>query len=345
MPETSITEITVEKTPAYFVSKTAPRRVHSLNSTIKLIVVVRNPITRAISDYTQTISKKSRNILMPSFEEMVLGNNSSNATGMKSGVNASWGAIRIGIYHRHIRRWLQHFPLHQIHFVDGERLITNPAAEIYAVERFLTVKPEITVEKTPAYFVSKTAPRRVHSLNSTIKLIVVVRNPITRAISDYTQTISKKSRNILMPSFEEMVLGNNSSNATGMKSGVNASWGAIRIGIYHRHIRRWLQHFPLHQIHFVDGERLITNPAAEIYAVERFLTVKPVVRQSNFATDPLKGFPCVLRKDDTLHCLGKTKGRAHPNIRFDVIQKLANFYRPQNEEFFKLINKRFHWHI
>nr|CDQ04119.1 BMA-HST-3.2 [Brugia malayi] len=143
---------------------------------------------------------------------------------------------------------------------------------------------EITVEKTPAYFVSKTAPGRVHSLNSTIKLIVVVRNPITRAISDYTQTISKKRRDILMPSFEEMVLGNNSSNAT-------------------------------------------------------------VVRQSNFATDPLKGFPCVLRKDDTLHCLGKTKGRAHPNIRLDVIQKLANFYRPQNEEFFKLINKRFHWHI
>ncbi|KAL3983072.1 Sulfotransferase domain family protein [Acanthocheilonema viteae] len=203
---------------------------------------------------------------------------------------------------------------------------------------------EITVEKTPAYFVSKTAPGRIRSLNSTIKLIIVVRNPITRAISDYTQAISKKRRNTLMPSFEEMVLGNNSSNTTGMKNGVNASWGAIRIGIYHRHIRRWLQHFPLHQIHFVDGERLITNPAAEIYAVERFLTVKPVVRQSNFATDPLKGFPCVLRKDDTLHCLGKTKGRAHPHVRLDVIQKLEDFYRPQNEEFFKLINRRFHWH-
>lgn len=61
--------------------------------------------------------------------------------GMKNGVNASWGAIRIGIYHRHIRRWLEHFPLHQIHFVDGERLITNPALEIRAVERFLTLKP------------------------------------------------------------------------------------------------------------------------------------------------------------------------------------------------------------
>lgn len=70
-----------------------------------------------------------------------------------------------------------------------------------------------------------------------------------------------------------------------------------------------------------------------------------VVRQSNFATDPIKGFPCVLRKDNTLHCLGKTKGRAHPHVRLDVIQKLEDFYRPQNEEFFKLINRRFHWHI
>uniref|UniRef100_A0A915PPJ4 Vacuolar protein sorting-associated protein 26 n=1 Tax=Setaria digitata TaxID=48799 RepID=A0A915PPJ4_9BILA len=203
---------------------------------------------------------------------------------------------------------------------------------------------EITVEKTPAYFVSKTVPGRVHRLNSTIKLIVVVRNPITRAISDYTQAISKKRRSISLPSFEEMALGYGSSNATGMKNGVNASWGAIRIGIYHRHIRKWLEHFPLHQIHFVDGERLITNPAAEIRAVERFLTVKPVVRQSNFATDPLKGFPCVLRKDSTLHCLGKTKGRAHPHVRLEVIRKLENFYAPQNEQFFKLINRRPYFH-
>lgn len=49
MPETTAREITVEKTPAYFVSRTAPGRIRSLNSTIKLIVVVRNPITRAIS--------------------------------------------------------------------------------------------------------------------------------------------------------------------------------------------------------------------------------------------------------------------------------------------------------
>ncbi|VDN04654.1 unnamed protein product [Thelazia callipaeda] len=201
----------------------------------------------------------------------------------------------------------------------------------------------VTVEKTPGYFVCKRAPERIYSLNSTIKLIVVVRNPITRAISDYTQAISKKRRSSLLPSFEEMVLGNSAMNSTGIKNGVNASWGAIRIGIYHRHIRRWLKYFSLKQIHFVDGEHLIANPAAEIRAVERFLAIKPIVRQSDFATDPIKGFPCVLRRDYTLHCLGKTKGRAHPNVRPEVIQKLRDFYAPQNEQFFKLINRKFYW--
>lgn len=47
----------------------------------------------------------------------------------------------------------------------------------------LTTKNHIVVEKTPSYFVSKHVPERVYNLNSKMKLILVVRNPITRAIS------------------------------------------------------------------------------------------------------------------------------------------------------------------
>lgn len=48
------------------------------------------------------------------------------------------------------------------------------------------------MEKTPSYFVTNHAPKRIHSMARDIKLIIVVRNPVTRAISDYTQTLSKK---------------------------------------------------------------------------------------------------------------------------------------------------------
>lgn len=49
------------------------------------------------------------------------------------------------------------------------------------------VEGQITMEKTPSYFITAEAPHRVQHMNPGSKLIVVVRDPVTRAISDYTQ--------------------------------------------------------------------------------------------------------------------------------------------------------------
>jgi hypothetical protein len=52
----------------------------------------------------------------------------------------------------------------------------------------------------------------------------------------------------------------------------------------------------------------------------------------------------VRRKNDAnVHCLGKSKGRTHPPVREDVVRRLEDFYRPENEKFFKMIHRRFHW--
>jgi len=53
MPPTLEGQVTMEKTPSYFVTKEVPERVYKMNPSIKLLVVVRDPVTRAISDYTQ----------------------------------------------------------------------------------------------------------------------------------------------------------------------------------------------------------------------------------------------------------------------------------------------------
>uniref|UniRef100_A0A1I7X8Q3 Sulfotransfer_1 domain-containing protein n=1 Tax=Heterorhabditis bacteriophora TaxID=37862 RepID=A0A1I7X8Q3_HETBA len=111
MPETDQTQITIEKSPAYFHSKNATERIKALNPNMKIIIVVRDPVTRAIS---------------------------------------GWGAIKIGVYHRHLKRWLDYFPMDQIHIVDGERLITHPALEVSRTEYFLGLQPgaKLFVEKT-----------------------------------------------------------------------------------------------------------------------------------------------------------------------------------------------------
>lgn len=87
MPFTSPGQITLEKSPAYFVGKLVPKRVYEMNPRIKLIVAVRNPITRAVSgrrfispipffayflDFTQAVTRKRRHIESSTFEDLAM---------------------------------------------------------------------------------------------------------------------------------------------------------------------------------------------------------------------------------------------------------------------------------
>ncbi|XP_071976412.1 uncharacterized protein [Engystomops pustulosus] len=199
-----------------------------------------------------------------------------------------------------------------------------------------TVEGQITMEKTPSYFVTNEAPQRIHSMAKDTKLIVVVRNPVTRAISDYTQTLSKKPE---IPTFEVLAFKNRTLGL------IDASWSALRIGIYALHLESWMQYFPLSQILFVSGERLISNPAEELAKVQDFLGLQRIITDKHFYFNKTKGFPCLKKPEDTgaPRCLGKSKGRTHPKIDPDVIQRLRKFYKPFNAMFYQMTGQNFEW--
>ncbi|XP_041818680.1 heparan sulfate glucosamine 3-O-sulfotransferase 3B1b [Chelmon rostratus] len=199
-----------------------------------------------------------------------------------------------------------------------------------------TLEGQITMEKTPSYFVTREAPARISAMSRDTKLIVVVRDPVTRAISDYTQTLSKKPD---IPSFESLTFKN---RTTGL---IDTSWSAIQIGIYAKHLDNWLQYFPMGQILFVSGERLISDPAGELGRVQDFLGLKRIITDKHFYFNQTKGFPCLKKAEGSSkpHCLGKTKGRTHPNIDPEVVQRLRDFYRPFNMKFYQMTGHNFGW--
>lgn len=198
-----------------------------------------------------------------------------------------------------------------------------------------TLEGQITMEKTPSYFVTPEAPRRVQHMNPGTKLIVVVRDPVTRAISDYTQV---KSKRVKMLRFEDLAFLNESQV-------VDMTWSPLRIGVYARHLERWLQYFPLSQLLFVSGERLIADPVTEMTRVQDFLGIKRVICEKHFYFNATKGFPCLLKSEEraTPHCLGKNKGRSHPHIEPVAIERLRDFYRPFNQRFYQLTGMDFGW--
>ncbi|KRF94037.1 heparan sulfate glucosamine 3-O-sulfotransferase 6 isoform X1 [Drosophila mojavensis] len=199
-----------------------------------------------------------------------------------------------------------------------------------------TIEGQITMEKTPSYFVTKEVPQRVYHMNTATKLLIVVRDPVTRAISDYTQAASKKAD---MKRFEQLAFVN------GSYSVVDTNWGPVKIGVYARYLEHWLLYFPLSQLLFISGERLIMDPAYEIGRVQDFLGLKRVVTEKHFYFNATKGFPCLFKSEarSTPHCLGKTKGRNHPHIDANAIERLREFYRPFNNKFYQLTGINFAW--
>lgn len=185
----------------------------------------------------------------------------------------------------------------------------------------------VTIEKTPHYFIDKQTPARLAYFLPNVKLILILRDPIIRAISDYVQI---KSRHESYLTFDEFISMKNFTR-----------WTPIKIGCYSFYLRRWLKYFPLEQIHFVDGENLIQHPWEELDGVQKFLNISNHIRREHFYFNTQKrNFPCIKQPNG---CLGSSKGRQHPLISDNTREKLKNFYSICNQQFQELAQKQFSW--
>jgi len=83
MPATTSGQLTVEKTPSYLVNGRVVERIFAMDPNVRLLVVVRDPVTRAVSDYTQAATKRPD---IASFEQLafVTRNVTNSQLGMLS---------------------------------------------------------------------------------------------------------------------------------------------------------------------------------------------------------------------------------------------------------------------
>ncbi|RWS11358.1 heparan sulfate glucosamine 3-O-sulfotransferase 5-like protein, partial [Dinothrombium tinctorium] len=223
----------------------------------------------------------------------------------------------------------------EVHFFDDDSKY-EMGLEWYRRQMPYSFPEQVTIEKSPAYFVTESTPYRIHAMNSSVKLILIVRDPVTRLISDYAQLAenkAKKERRVA--SFEEVVLFPDGS--------VNTNYKPVRTSIYSLYYTRWIQVFPPHQIHIVDGDRLVYDPFPEVQKVEMFLGLNHKISRENFSYNATKGFYCVKLNGTAEKCLNESKGRPHPDVDPAVVQTLRRFYSPFNRKFYKMVQKDFGW--
>ena len=124
---------------------------------------------------------------------------------------------------------------------------------------------------------------------------------------------------------------------------VNTEYIACQNSRYIENFRRYLKYFKREQIHVVDGDALTEDPLPELRKVESFLKLDHEISDKQVYFDERKGFYC-MKKQRRSYCLGSGKGRTHPEVDNENIQKLKDYFRPFNREFSDAVGQNFSWY-
>lgn len=202
-----------------------------------------------------------------------------------------------------------------------------PLALARLAHRAATSRPCLTGEASPNYLASPAVPAAVAALCPRVKLIVLLRNPVLRAYSDYQMMKAGGFEDL---DFEEGVVRflkwiRDPRMRPLVALAEQAGEGFVRYilrGVYATGIRRWQEHVPASRFLFVQSERFFAEPRETMDRVFAFLGVAP------FAVTEAPA----LKK-------GSYAGALSPRAR----QLLQEFYAPFNRELYALVGADYGW--
>lgn len=217
----------------------------------------------------------------------------------------------------------------------------NKGIEWYRQQMPLTSPDEISFEKSPDYFTDPYAPKRIRMMNSKQKLILVLRDPVNRLVSEHYFHLRRLENGQSMgylkfygkekKSFDDIAITRNGE--------IRLSYDPLYRSIYVNYLPLWFKHFDRKQILIIDGDRfIIENPAKALQKIEKFLGVPNYIKDDMFYFNETKGFYC----PTSTGCV-EGKGHTDPPPLNSTVEILRDFYKPHNERLYQLLGYRFSW--
>jgi hypothetical protein len=159
----------------------------------------------------------------------------------------------------------------EVHFFDHDPNFSEGVPDYNAYHRHFSNNPDAIIrgESTPIYMYWKTAPHRIHEYNPRMKLILLLRNPITRAFSHWNM---ERNRNAERLSFMEAIKSEQKrcQDAAPLQHRV---YSYLDRGLYTRQIKRFLNFFPRDQMCIIKSEEFWINSSSTLKNVFAFLDV------------------------------------------------------------------------
>lgn len=162
----------------------------------------------------------------------------------------------------------------EIHFFDNEDYFKSEQVDYNLYHRFFPtfLENQIHGEATPIYMYWQAAPQRIWTYNPHIKLIILLRNPISRAYSHWNM---ERDRNAESLSFFEAIQKENERCREALPF-QHRVFSYLDRGFYTKQIRHLWNYFPKHQILILKSEDLNQFPQPTLDKIYQFLDVSPL---------------------------------------------------------------------
>ncbi len=203
---------------------------------------------------------------------------------------------------------------HEIHYFNKNKLTEREYLKLFKTNK------KIVGEKTPNYNINKKAMKKIYKFNPKVKLILLLRNPITRAYSAWNHF--KQHCPYDERSFRECIIDDlhNKKTRCQNKSITMTTNGLIRYGRYIEHINDILSLFPKDQLYIGITERFKKNTKYELDKILKFL-----------------GANCDHKLNLESHVHSRSYDQKMSQEDYDFLYKL---YKPYNDRLFKHLGYR-----
>lgn len=147
-------------------------------------------------------------------------------------------------------------------------------------------------------------------------LILTLRNPVKRAVSDYVHELDKLNRmenansEVKKPAvLESEIEYTFELTITDERGRVKDNERLVKVGRYVETIQAMLKDHPEYNLLVLDGDEFAKDPFPSLERVESFLGLPPFFKREHFRFVKEKGFYCAFVPErPDLHCLGHKKG-------------------------------------
>ena len=162
----------------------------------------------------------------------------------------------------------------EVHFFDNDSNFKSEKNDYTKYHNYF--KPldshKIIGEATPIYMYWKSSIQRIYNYNPNIKLIIILRNPISRAFSHWNMEKNKRNEK---RSFHDSIQSEFSNFNKNYVYGENRNTSYLERGLYSKQITQIFEYFDKSQLMILQNESLRNTPNIVLDDVSKYLSISP----------------------------------------------------------------------